>query len=63
MRQGRAVRELNGGKRLPLGLGDTLAAVGEETIEPGDRLLFYTDGVLEARDPSGTMFAWTGSST
>ncbi|WP_250034208.1 PP2C family protein-serine/threonine phosphatase [Paractinoplanes maris] len=56
LRGGRAVRELGGGRRLPLGLGDPGAEVGEETFEPDDRLLLYTDGVTEARTPSGDRF-------
>lgn len=29
-------------------------------IEPGDVLLFYTDGLIEARDPAGAMFGQAG---
>ena len=29
---------------------------GELALEPGDRLLFYTDGITEAEDPGGTDF-------
>ncbi|MFP5501699.1 MAG: PP2C family protein-serine/threonine phosphatase, partial [Candidatus Sericytochromatia bacterium] len=29
-------------------------------IEPGDVLLFYTDGLIEARDPAGAMFGQSG---
>ena len=37
---------------LPLGLGADPAAVTTQ-LTPGDRLLLYTDGILEARDPTG----------
>jgi GAF domain-containing protein/anti-sigma regulatory factor (Ser/Thr protein kinase) len=37
---------------LPLGLGADPAAV-TAALSPGDRLLLYTDGILEARDPLG----------
>jgi serine phosphatase RsbU (regulator of sigma subunit) len=50
------VRELTGGRRLPLGLEDSAIDVGEEMLEPGDRLLLYTDGMVEACDRWGEMF-------
>ncbi len=56
MRSGKIVRPLAGGRRLPLGLGERALTVGEETLQPGDWLVLHTDGVTEARDPSGTMF-------
>lgn len=56
LRQGRAVRELAGGRRLPMGLDDSEIKMGEETLEPGDRLLLYTDGVVDAYDRSGDHF-------
>ncbi|MEV0876970.1 PP2C family protein-serine/threonine phosphatase [Micromonospora echinofusca] len=56
LRRGRAVRELAGGRRLPLGLPDGDVEVARTRLEPGDRLLLHTDGVTEARDPAGEMF-------
>jgi hypothetical protein len=56
LRDGTAVRELPDGRRMPLGLNDSRMRIGEEMLEPGDQLLFYTDGVTEARDPDGDMF-------
>jgi len=56
LRSGHAVRTLSGGRRLPLGLNDTSVEVGEEMLEPGDRLLLYTDGVTEAQDAAGERF-------
>ena len=32
------------------------AAVGREQLEPGDRLLLYSDGILEARNAHGEFF-------
>jgi serine phosphatase RsbU (regulator of sigma subunit)/anti-sigma regulatory factor (Ser/Thr protein kinase) len=47
---GGAIGELSMAYSLPLGLGaDPQASTG--WLSPGDRLLLYTDGVLEARDP------------
>ena len=44
----------------PLGLNDWAGAadfeVVETSLEPGDALLLYTDGVIEARDPKGEEF-------
>jgi serine phosphatase RsbU (regulator of sigma subunit) len=56
LRGGRFIRELPGGRRMPLGVEDTGGTLGEEVLEPGDRLLLYTDGVTEARDAAGDMF-------
>jgi hypothetical protein len=56
LRQGRAVRVLGGGRRLPLGIDDAEFEIGEEHLEAGDRLLLYTDGVTEAYDRSGERF-------
>lgn len=44
---------------VPIGLGALGAVVGtlsEVSLEPGDGILFYTDGVTEARDPDGEYF-------
>jgi phosphoserine phosphatase RsbU/P len=56
LRRGKAVRQLMGGRRLPLGLGRGLGDAGEEHLEPGDRILLFTDGVVEAQDPDGVLF-------
>ncbi|MBV2155327.1 serine/threonine-protein phosphatase [Kitasatospora sp. SUK 42] len=44
----------------PIGLADHLATetrqVHETVLEPGDRVLLYTDGVVEARDADGVEF-------
>jgi hypothetical protein len=56
LRGGRVARELSGGRRMPLGLDDPQVEVGEELLEPDDRLLLHTDGVTEARTPGGERF-------
>lgn len=58
MRDGKVVVTLDSVGRTPLGLPDR-ARVGYESLEPGDRLLFYTDGITEARDPDGEFFGLT----
>lgn len=56
LRAGKFVRELAAGRRMPLGLVDEVLEIGEETLEPGDRLLIYTDGVTEAKAAGGEPF-------
>ena len=42
---------------LPLGvLGDTQYDRGELQLEPGDQILLYTDGLIEAPDSRGRLF-------
>ncbi|UGT61598.1 PP2C family protein-serine/threonine phosphatase [Nocardia asteroides] len=56
MRDGRIVKPLAAGKRLPFGLGTGDLTVGEEILEPEDWLVLYTDGLIEARDSAGEFF-------
>jgi hypothetical protein len=57
LRAGKVVKELTDGGRVPLGLFDPAdQGLAEEQLLPGDRLLFYTDGMVEARDKAGRVF-------
>jgi serine phosphatase RsbU (regulator of sigma subunit) len=56
LRGGRMVRQLDRGRRMPLGVEDASVDVAEEMLEPDDRLLLYTDGVTEARTTDGDRF-------
>ncbi|MEX1004666.1 MAG: PP2C family protein-serine/threonine phosphatase [Acidimicrobiia bacterium] len=40
----------------PFGLGQAVAEVATEALQPGDRVLFYTDGLIEAKSPDGNLF-------
>jgi len=55
LRGGRVVKALEAEPGLPLGLGGD-AKAAQEQLEPGDRLLLYTDGVVEARSADGEFF-------
>ncbi len=41
---------------LPWGLGGPLREVATETLDPGDGVVFYTDGVIEGRPDVGPAF-------
>jgi hypothetical protein len=55
-RDGKPVDDLHCETSLPLGLGYVPAEVAQVTLQPGDSVLFLTDGVVEARSPDGTFF-------
>ncbi|MDQ3762919.1 MAG: serine/threonine-protein phosphatase [Actinomycetota bacterium] len=56
LRANRTVKALQYGRRAPLGVSGRDVEVVDEYLEPGDRLLLYTDGITEARDARGRCF-------
>ncbi len=56
VRDGSFVGELPCAPSLPLGLGGTVTEIATAALQPGDRVLFYTDGVIESRSPEGEAF-------
>jgi serine phosphatase RsbU (regulator of sigma subunit) len=56
LRANKNVKALQGGHRVPLGVSSDDVEVVAEYLEPGDRLLFYADGITEARDAHGRPF-------
>jgi hypothetical protein len=62
IRNGRLSRTLTAPPAAPLGipLDGPAPVVAEESLEPGDLLLVYTDGLTEARHPDGQLFTVLG---
>ena len=56
VRSGKLLGSLDSEPCLPIGLRGDVTHIAEYTLEPGDRLLFFTDGVVEARSPAGEFF-------
>jgi hypothetical protein len=62
VRDGRLSRTLIAPAAAPLGipLDGPSPTVAQESLQPGDLLLLYTDGLTEARHPDGQMFTVPG---
>jgi serine phosphatase RsbU (regulator of sigma subunit) len=56
LRGHRVVRQLSCPPSFPFGLGGASAQIAREGLEPGDCVLFFTDGMVEGRSPSGDSF-------
>jgi phosphoserine phosphatase RsbU/P len=56
LRDGRVIKTLSAGVSLPLSVGQDIPGVAEERLQPGDQLLLYSDGVIEARNWTGEFF-------
>lgn len=56
IRGAKVVGEMNAAPCLPLGLGIQITEIGTVHLQPGDRVLFYSDGVVEARPRGGPQF-------
>lgn len=56
IRNGRVIRQLEGELTYPWGLEAGTAEPAQESLEHGDGVLFFTDGVIEAQTPDGEEF-------
>ena len=58
LREGRLVKTLEVAAARPMGLKlpTAVPVEGREDLEPGDMVLLYTDGLVEARRPGGELF-------
>jgi hypothetical protein len=56
VRSGRVIGPLNGPPTRPWGVGPSGFEVNATSLQPGDSVLFYTDGVVEARSARGRDF-------
>ncbi|MDT0308913.1 PP2C family protein-serine/threonine phosphatase [Streptomyces sp. DSM 44917] len=56
IRDGRVVRQLEGPTTLPVGFGGEEPEISELVLERGDRLMCFTDGVIEEHEEGGEEF-------
>ncbi len=56
VRNGTYAGELPCKPSMPLGLGGPVVEVATQQLQRGDRVLFYTDGIIESRSPDGAFF-------
>lgn len=56
VRRDEAPRVLSGRPVPPAGLGEEVPEIHVEALRPGDVILFYSDGITEARSDDGTEF-------
>ena len=56
LRGHRVIRALDSPTTLPVGFGGAEPLITEEALEPGDRVLFYTDGITEEHMAGGELF-------
>uniref|UniRef100_UPI00300B23AA PP2C family protein-serine/threonine phosphatase n=1 Tax=Geodermatophilus sp. FMUSA9-8 TaxID=3120155 RepID=UPI00300B23AA len=56
VRDGHVIGELTGRPTRPIGYGGGASDEHSVTLEPGDRVLFFTDGVVEERLDDGEQF-------
>lgn len=56
VRNGSYVGELECAPSMPLGLRGPVVEIARETLQRGDRVLFYTDGISESLCPDGGRF-------
>ncbi|CAL9405942.1 hypothetical protein SUDANB1_01552 [Streptomyces sp. enrichment culture] len=56
IRNGQVERQLESATTLPAGFGGELPRIKQHTLRPGDRVLCYTDGIIEERVDGGEPF-------
>jgi serine phosphatase RsbU (regulator of sigma subunit) len=56
VRDGSFIGELECAPSMPIGLGGSVNEIATARLQSGDRVLFYTDGVVENRSPEGEQF-------
>ncbi|MEV8206167.1 PP2C family protein-serine/threonine phosphatase [Streptomyces sp. NPDC079189] len=56
IRDGHVVRQLESATTLPVGFGGETPRIREHTLQRGDRVLCYTDGIIEEHLASGETF-------